>query len=285
MNVSSANLDKGVVGVLERQHLPQALELSHALQWPYTLKDWQFALDLGHGIAIERGGRLAATALWWPYGEDYASAGMIIVAAHAQRRGMGGALMDELLAQAAGRTIILNSTAEGLTLYTRLGFEPYGAVFQHQAVLARPPEAEPTGMIRALKDGDLAALRMLDRAASGMERDALLGALKEVGDICVMERGGELVGYGCVRPWGRGVVIGPVIAKSVEDARALIASLALDHVGAFVRIDITDSSELGPWLQESGLPKVGEVTSMALGRPPESAPSTRLFALSNQSLG
>ena len=47
--------------------------------------------------------------------------GMIIVAAEYQGRGIGRRLMDELLRQASGRTIVLNSTREGYALYQRLG--------------------------------------------------------------------------------------------------------------------------------------------------------------------
>src|SRR3989337_2106181 len=104
---------------LKAGHLQQALELSQALQWPYRLEDWAFALGLGRGFAVEIDGRLAGTALWWPYGDRYGSAGMIIVAGQDQRKGIGGILMDALLTDAAGRTLILNSTAEGMALYTR----------------------------------------------------------------------------------------------------------------------------------------------------------------------
>src|SRR5687768_1037450 len=134
---------------LGAEHLPQALELSQALQWPYRLEDWAFALGLGRGFAVEIDGRLAGTALWWPYGDRYGSAGMIIVAAQDQRKGIGGILMDALLADAAGRTLILNSTAEGMALYTRLGFVPYGRVHQHQAVLDRLPAADDAERIRS----------------------------------------------------------------------------------------------------------------------------------------
>jgi GNAT superfamily N-acetyltransferase len=266
-------------------HLPQALELSRALQWPYRLEDWAFALGLGRGFAVEIEGRLAGTALWWPYGERYGSAGMIIVAAQDQRKGIGALLMDALLADAAGRTLILNSTGEGMALYTRLGFVPYGRVHQHQAVLDRPPAAEAAECLRSLVPDDRPAIYGLDKAASGMERRALIDALFEISDVKIIERGGIISGYGCVREWGRGVVIGPVIAADAADARALIASLAAPHVGRFVRIDVPEATGLSPWLETIRLPQVDHVISMALGGPPLTDLGKRLFALSNQSLG
>lgn len=270
---------------LDADHLAQALMLSQALRWPYRAEDWAFALSLGRGFAIETDGRLVGTALYWPYGADHASTGMIIVAPEAQRQGIGARLMAALLADAAGRTIILNSTREGEALYTRLGFTPYGAVNQHQAVLDGLPAIDTSVPLRAAEPDDRTALNALDHAASGMDRAALLDALCAIADVLVVVRDGRIMGYACVRRWGRGVVIGPVVAHNVVDAQALIATLAARHVGEFVRIDVTVAGGLGPWLETIGLPKVDQVVSMSLGKAPQTDPGATLYALSNQSLG
>jgi GNAT superfamily N-acetyltransferase len=267
-------------------HIPQAVSLSAALGWPYREEDWRFAFELGHGVAVETDGGLAATALWWPYEQAFASFGMIIVAPALQGQGIGRMLMDELLRQADGRAIVLNSTREGYRLYERLGFVPCGQVNQHQAVLATaPPEAPANGAIRALRPEDMGAIRDLDCRASGMSRTRLLDALFAVGTIAVFERDKRVQGYACVRRWGRGVVVGPVIARDAMDAKALIATLAGEHRGAFVRIDVPATTGLSPWLEEIGLPRVDHVVSMARGKPPMPTADATLFALSNQSLG
>lgn len=270
---------------LSADHLPQALMLSQALDWPYRAEDWAFAFGLGRGFAIETDGRLVGTALWWPYGADHASAGMIIVAAEAQRQGIGARLMTALLADAAGRTIILNSTREGEALYSRLGFTPYGVVNQHQAVLERAPAIDTSVPLRGARPDDRTALHALDRGASGMDRTALLDAIRAIADVMVVVRNGCIMGYACVRPWGRGVVIGPVVARDEVDAQALIATLGARHAGEFVRIDVRGASGLSPWLESIGLPNVGQVVSMSLGAAPQADPGATLYALSNQSLG
>jgi GNAT superfamily N-acetyltransferase len=270
---------------LTSAHLDQALALSHALNWPYRREDWQFALDLGHGLAVESQGKLVGTALWWPYGDDFASAGMIIVSSDAQRQGIGGRLMAAMLADIAGRRMILNSTQEGRALYNRLGFKPHGVVTQHQAVLAKVPRIDPDVPVRAARADDLPVIHALDEGASGMDRKALLNTLFGMADTVVVERDGKVTGYGCVRRWGRGVVIGPVVAQDQADARAIISTLASGHEGRFVRLDVTDKSGISPWLVEIGLPQTEQVVSMSLGAPPEAAPGATLFALSNQSLG
>lgn len=270
---------------LRPDHVPQAFALSAALNWPYREEDWRFALELGHGLAVEAERRLVATALWWPHDEAFASCGMIIVSAEFQGRGIGRRLMDELLRQTGGRTLLLNSTREGHALYERLGFVDCGEVSQHQAVLAQTPAAPPRHGTRPFRPGDLPAIRDLDRRASGMGRAALLDAVFAHGSGLVIERAGQVVGYGCVRRWGRGVVIGPVVARDLADAKALIAELAAPHAGGFVRIDVTRAQGLTQWLGEVGMPCVDRVVSMVRGAPPTPAPAPTLYALSNQSLG
>src|SRR5689334_23580707 len=76
-----------------RSHLEGALKLSQEMSWPYRIEDWDVALQLGHGFVLERAGTVIGTAAWWPYGENHASAGMIIIAKAAQGRGYGARLM------------------------------------------------------------------------------------------------------------------------------------------------------------------------------------------------
>jgi hypothetical protein len=208
---------------------------------------------------------------------------MIIVAADAQRMGIGRTLMEALLADAAGRSMILNSTREGFSLYKSLGFVESGHVHQHQAVLTQPPD--PGSATRPFRAADLETIRRLDVAASGMDRATLIDALFAISEIKLLERDGVVCGYGCARRWGRGVVIGPVIAETAAEARELISALAAPHVGQFVRLDVTSASGLSPWLEAIGLPQVDQVVAMTRGEPPQSSGHATLFALANQSLG
>ena len=270
---------------LTAAHLSQALMLSEALSWPYRQEDWQFALWLGHGLAVEVDGRLCATALWWLYDAAFASCGMIIVSPALQHQGIGSLLMEELLRRTPGRTIILRSTREGRRLYERMGFLPHGQVNQHQGILAAAPATTPAAGIRPFRAPDLPAVCQLDRRASGMGRAGLLEALVARGSMLVMERSGVISGYACSRRWGRGVVIGPVVAGATADAKALIEAFLPSQVGNFVRIDVPETSGLSPWLVAVGLSRVDQVTSMLRGDPLRASEDAMLFALSSQSMG
>jgi len=277
------------VFALTQADMPRAQPLSAALKWPYRLEDWQSALALGSGVGIELDGELCGTGLCWAWGDAYASVGMVIVSPDRQGRGLGARIMQELLALAAGRTVVLRSTREGYRLYERLGFVPFGHVHQHQAAgasaAALAVHATLDATIRDARPEDAAAVASLDRDASAMDRTRLLDFLRTTGRIVVLERGDALAGYACVRRWGRGVVVGPVIAADVDGAKALIARLVALHAAEFVRIDVTEASGLSPWLESAGLPRVDAVVSMALGTAPPTGSGATLYAFANQSLG
>ena len=277
--------DDVVLVPFAESHLAGALALSQQMSWPYRLEDWQLALELGQGFVLQRAGVVIGTAAWWPYGEAHASAGMIIVAKAAQGRGHGARLMDALLAAAHPRTITLNSTAEGMALYERRGFVRIGDIRQHQGVPKERHEAPSPSLVRAMAASDVEAIARLDREATGWARRQMLDRLIQVGDADVLLRDGEPRGYAISRRFGRGHVIGPVVAEGPTDARALIEA-ALAHLGrVFVRIDTSTAAQLGEWLEGIGLQQVSDATTMVLGTQMPSTGPARTFALANQSFG
>jgi GNAT superfamily N-acetyltransferase len=268
-----------------RAHLGGALKLSQEMSWPYLLKDWDFALQLGRGFVVTSAGAVVGTALWWPYGDSHASAGMIIVSKAVQGRGYGARLMDALLAAARPRIITLNSTAEGMALYQRRGFVPVGVIHQHHGIPRECHEAPGPCFVRAMAPSDLGAIVGLDHEATGWTRREMLNRLIEVGDGYVLLRDGIPRGYAICRLFGRGHVIGPVVAESPNGARALIEAALAPLGRVFVRIDTSTTSQLGEWLEGIGLQQVSNATTMVLGTQMPSTGPARTFALANQSFG
>ena len=137
---------------------------------PYRREDWEFAAAVGHGLVMEWAGEVIGTAMWWNYGEAYASAGMIIVTASAQGGGYGSRLFNGLLEATDGRNVLLNSTEEGLALYERRGFTAWGTVLQHQGWLTAAATPDARNGIRPATVSDLAAIQAFDERATGMPR-------------------------------------------------------------------------------------------------------------------
>ncbi len=129
---------------------------------------------------------------------------------------------------------------------------------------------------------DLAAIARLDREATGFARRPMLDRLAAAGEGVVLLRDGAPAGYAIARPFGRGHVIGPVVAGSQDEARRLIEAALAPLDGRFVRIDVPDEAQLSPWLAGIGLPLVGDALTMVRGVLPPTGPA-HLFALANQS--
>lgn len=264
-----------------------ATALSTEMGWPYRSEDWRFALGLGRGLVAECEERLVASALWWPYGDAFATCGMIIVSSSMQRRGLGRTMMTNLLRDMGERTILLNSTREGLRLYEAFGFESVGTVHQHQAPTSADMAVSMSevGDIRPAASFDLHAIFELDRCASDVARKALLMELYKTGATAVIECNGNIQGFAMCRRFGLGHAIGPVVAKNADDAKTLILHFMRRKGGEFLRVDTPCGSDLSSWLTAVGLPEVGSVTTMVRGRRPEPSIQARVFALASQSLG
>ena len=261
-------------------HLDGAVALSRAEGWPHRLEDWALILGLSRGIAAFDGDRLVGTAMATPFGPA-GTLGMIVVVRDWRGRGLGRAMMEQLMDDEA-RQWRLVATAEGLPLYAKLGFVETYRIVQQQGTVASV--AAPEGVAWAEPD-DTDAIAALDRAATGMDRAGLVAALAGAGRLAVIRDESGLAGYAALRPFGRGKVAGPVVARDATDARRLLAFLFASRPGAFLRVDIPEASGLGDWLAAQGLAPVGGGIAMIRGGAPTAAPEFQSFALAAQALG
>jgi ribosomal protein S18 acetylase RimI-like enzyme len=264
-----------------------ATVLSREQAWPHREEDWALFLEAGEGIGAERAGRVLGTVMAWRYGEDFAAVGMVIVASNAQGQGVGRKLMEAVLDRLAGRTVVLNATAAGLALYEKLGFVETGGIHQHQALAPGVAVAEGIpggGRVRTMGRSD-GGLGDLYSRASGMDRTALFERLAANAHTAVLTRDHQTVGFAQVRRFGRGWLVGPVVAPDPGGAKALILHALHTHAGTFCRLDVTGDSGLSEWLEEIGLPRVDSVKTMVRGRSPEPDPGISVHAIAAQALG
>ncbi|ACL57862.1 GNAT family N-acetyltransferase [Methylobacterium nodulans] len=267
------------------EHLDGAVALSRAAGWPHRREDWTLVLSLSVGTVLLDRSRVVGTAMTTPLGREAATINMVIVDEAMRGHGLGRRLMDAALAAADGRACRLIATEAGLPLYERLGFRATGRIVQHQgpAVPGAAARAEGVAWSEAPPVADLAAL---DREACGMDRAALIGRLAAEGRIAVLRRDGAIRGFAALRAFGRGEVIGPVVAGNPEEARALLAFVMAARRGAFLRVDTPEEAGLAPWLAAQGLVAVGGGIAMQRGGAhPQPAGNARTFALASQALG
>lgn len=253
-----------------------------AIRWPHRRADVQALMELGDGrIARDPGnGRLLGVGLWWPFGERAARIGLVIIDPASQGRGLGRRMMETLIAD-AGRPIMLLATRAGRPLYDRLGFVETGAVCQHQGEYRGRSAADPR--IRSATAYDLGAILRVDADATGLDRTGVLRHLISVGHTAVLTDGEAVTGYAVERAFGRGSVIGPIVAPTEHDAIALFDALAAP---GFVRVDrAVSATALGRHLDACGLALDSESAAMVLGDWPVDHNPPRLHALASHALG
>lgn len=271
------------------EHLDGAVHLSREAGWPHRLQDWHMVLHLSEGVvAIDETGKVVGTALMTPYGDDCATINMVIVDAAMRGRGVGRRLMDTVLELGGKRPLRLVATADGLPLYEKLGFKETGRIVQCQGIAA---EIAAPDAVEAATNDDLALIIAIDREAFGAERKALIHKLADIGECAIIRRDGRVAGFAFIRAFGRGEVIGPVVATSLDEAKALITYFMSQRAGAFLRVDTHADTGLVPWLAGHSLVEVGGGVVMArpvIARPVMARPAGSTFitfALANQALG
>ncbi|MGE7418896.1 GNAT family N-acetyltransferase [Methylobacterium tarhaniae] len=259
--------------------------LSVEVRWPHRADDWRLMLEIGHGlVATDETGEVKGTAMWWPFGDGLATIGMVIVSPQMQGKGTGRRLMREMVSAAGERTIRLTSTAAGRALYESEGFRVTGTNTQYQGIVdAGAATDDPR--VRPATEADWPAIAALDRQAVGGERTRLLEALRRVGQTFVLDEGGRLTGYSVCRLFGRGHIVGPIVAADAESAVALTSPHMRAQAGAFLRLDTPERD--GPLValaEACGLANVDLSVLMTRGVPPQDGPA-RVFGRANQALG
>jgi len=269
---------------LAAQHLDGALALSRAAGWAHTRDDWKLISSISEGRVALAGGRVLGTALMTPFGTNCSAINMIIVDESQRGRGLGRRLTSAVIELAGDRECRLTATSDGLPLYEKLGFVTTHQVLRHQGIVA---QVDTPGNVQWIRPGDaMPTIKALDRAAFGADRDALHDALAKKGPFAVVRNRDNIVAFAATRSFGRGEVVGPVVAENAEQARDLIAFVLSGMEGRFVRIDIPEQSDLSPLLERWGLPHEGGVVAMARGATGESKTlEVRAFALASQALG
>ena len=268
---------------MEPAHLAGALRLSADVGWPHRKEDWRLVLDISHGFVALQEGEVVATAMATPFG-NAAMVNMVIVDAPLRGMGVARAMMERVMMATDPASWHLVATDAGLPLYEAFGFRRTGKIIRYQGIVAG---VRPSGDASWGNTSDLAAVIRLDKAASGMDRAAMYSALSKEARIAVLRRSDGIVGHAFVRDFGRGRVVGPVVASSVGAAQSLISFIMSEDTGALLRVDTGVHTGLGAWLERNGLSadtaggivmEAGTVASGPTG-------PVSVFALAAQALG
>ncbi|MGW8744995.1 GNAT family N-acetyltransferase [Streptomyces sp. NPDC055794] len=268
---------------LTLRDLTACADLSEDRGWPREEHKWGFLLTAGTGYGIDDpgGGLVAACTVtqYGPHGRpSLAAIGMVLVAERHARRGIGRRLMRHALSELGTTPLTLHATPNGRPLYEELGFKVTGRA---EMVRGRftPVGPEPAIATRAATAEDLTTILRLDEEVFGADRTPIVTRLPAFADqLRVAEEDGRIIGYAAAWPNMDTHVVGPLIARDTETAKALIGSLAA-RTDRPLRTDIdARHEELLAWVQERGLAVVAPNAVMTYGITELPGDWTRRFA-------
>jgi len=268
---------------LTLRDLTACADLSEDRGWPREEHKWGFLLTAGKGYGIDDpGGGLVAACTVTEYGPQerpsLAAIGMVLVAERHARQGVGRRLMRHIVSGLGTLPLTLHATPYGRPLYEELGFKVTGGA---EMVRGRfvPGGPEPKTVTRAATAEDLAAVLRLDEEVFGADRTPIVTRLPAFADqLRVAEEGGRIIGYAAAWPNMDTHVVGPLIARDTETAKALIGSLAA-RTDRPLRTDIdVRHEELLAWVKERGLSSIAPNAVMTYGITELPGDWTRRFA-------
>ncbi len=269
---------------LTPRDLVACADLSEDRGWPREEHKWGLLLAAGKGYGIDdpEGGLVTACVVT-EYGSrarpDLCGIGMVLVAERHARRGVGRRLMRHVVTETGTTTpLTLYATPYGRPLYEELGFKVIGSSEMVRGCFTAdgPPSTVAT---RPASGEDLTTLVRLDGEVFGADRTHVITRLPAFADqLRVAEENGRLIGYAAAWPNMDTHVVGPLIARDTETAKALVASLAA-HTDRPLRTDVDiRHRELLSWLKEHGLASVAFNAIMTYGSPDLPGDWTRRFA-------
>ncbi|WP_435532469.1 GNAT family N-acetyltransferase [Rhizobium aquaticum] len=275
--------------------LDQLHALSISVGWPHRGEDWQFLREVGEGVVTnDEIGRIMGSAMWFRQAEGLATIGMVITSPRLQTQGTGLWLMDYALKELEGVNLRLNATRAAQRLYHSLGFAPEKTVYQCQGIVKVGAGAAcgvPQGDIRLLTEEDLPAITALDGVAFGVVRAGLIDKLFRQSVGYGLYRDGLLTAFSLCRPFGRGHVVGPIVASDDADAIDVLSPHIQEHEGRFLRLDTHfESGDFALLAIRSGMSVFDTVLTMSLGKRlqefgPAGSDAPITYSLVSQTLG
>ncbi|WP_419902903.1 GNAT family N-acetyltransferase [Kiloniella sp.] len=243
---------QGIVS-LTQNDIPEILCLVEKLNWTHVEADLNVMFRAGSFLGLrEDCGKIIATGAIFPYGDNLASIGMIMVAPDHQRKGYGRAVMQDLhdSKTAQGRRLCLIATDEGEQLYKALGYHVTSRIRKFFADPELLLETSTTVVnfdckMRHLTENDFSDVIELDSQSIGASREKLLRlrfAQSGVG-VVIEGQNGKLIAFALSSLQREQCHLGPIVAPDRDTALILILGLA-DNNRRELRIDIPEEQSV-----------------------------------------
>ena len=216
------------------------------------------------------------------HSDDFAFLGLYICIPEFRGQGHGISLWNAALKHAGSRCVGLDGVPDQQDNYRKSGFEWAGRTVRFGGTVS----GASAGTVAT--PADMAEILQMDEAAQGYKRAAYLSSWLQqtrTRKTLILRKGGKIIGYATGRACHAGMKIGPLWAKDVKTAWALIRAHVAEGESADLFIDVEDSQpKLSEFLESQGFAPAFETARMYLGTPPKGR-STGVSSVATLELG
>ncbi len=277
---------------LQKADIPGAMQLKTAENWNQTEEDWHLLLEHDPNLCFVAScdDKVVGTVTATNYDNDIAWIGMMLVDKDFRGLGLGKRLLTtsvESLREC--KSIMLDATDKGLPMYRKLGFQEERMIDRMVATnLNGTLPEEEDNYIKLLAGAALDEVASLDQEAFGANRLRLItGFLTKNGDKAwYIEKERELAGYVFGRPGSNYFQLGPLSAKTEQEAELLVKTVLRNYIGRPVLVDIfQDKASLKALLSSLGFVVQRSFTRMYLKHNPHPVSRQNYYLIAGPELG
>lgn len=214
---------------LKKEEISEVKRLCESAHWPYTLRDIErlYRLEPRGWFCATVNGQYVGQAMGLRI-ESLGCIGIVIVHQDFRRQKIATALTQaslDYLKENGIKTIKLDATPEGYGIYEKINFIPEFSVLHYvrepQQVTTSPEEVSG---IESLKVAEIEWIGEFDKKYFGVNRSAVLKALRKDSEGFILKEGKKVRGYAMVKPmdYENGYWLGPWVAESLSSAESLL---------------------------------------------------------------
>lgn len=223
-----------------------------------------FAADPGGFFVAEVDGEPVASISVVNHTDDFAFLGLYICRPGYRGRGIGYGLWRHAIAHAGERTIGLDGVPDQQSNYAASGFVWAGETRRFEGELSGLDSEQ----VRVAGTSDVSELTAKEARVTGVVKSALNAEwFLDVGARSTFILG-EVAAFGTARRCQNGTKIGPLVAKTLEDAEVLVRHISARFPGPMI-LDVPSGSEaLADWCAGQGMVVSFGTARMYRGTPP-----------------
>ncbi len=285
-------MEELLVRQMVSEDIDSAMQLKDAELWNQTESDWRYFLESNPELCLVASlkNKVIGTVTAISYDNRKAWIGMMLVSSDQRRKGVGLKLLHSIIDRLAGCDLIgLDATPVGALVYERIGFrEEHGLTRMSTQGIETGGHESYAGSVETIEASDILEVCRLDEEAFGANRSELIQHLvSSEPNLCwLTKREGEITGFNLGRRGTQFTHIGPVVAKSPEDAKALLAQISRNLEGSPAVMDIpAEKDEWQSWLSKLGFLPQRSLTRMHLHRNRSGIESDTQYAICGPEFG